>query len=346
MPTSLNLYETLLRQLEYAEMDANFKNLRTTADGASPMAGPGSAQAFTVGTLNITGLSSTGRINIGRDGFYTIIGAPSYGSVINFGCNSSTVDRNLLFGRIGSDGVLFEELARIIHSTGQMLIGSTAAVTANTKLEVAGGIGFSADNLYNIGSAAYRAAVIYAGTGTINTSDAREKTPVSPLTPAEIAAAKELAKEIGTYQFLAAVTEKGDKARRHVGMTVQRAIEIMATHGLNPLSYGFICYDKWDDVFVDHPAIAAVAAQAAQPGEYETRLVDEQVIVDGVAATIQRSVLTCIKEPIPAVEAVEATPARREQTQKAGDRYSFRPDELLMFIARGVEARLTALEKP
>lgn len=31
-------------------------------------------------------------------------------------------------------------------------------------------------------------------------------------------------------------------------------------------------------------------------------------------------------------------------TQTAGDRYAFRPDELLMFIARGFDARLEALE--
>jgi len=40
MATALNLYETLLRLLEYAELDANFKNLRTTADAAAPASNP------------------------------------------------------------------------------------------------------------------------------------------------------------------------------------------------------------------------------------------------------------------------------------------------------------------
>ncbi len=51
MSTTLYLYENLLRQLEFAEMDANFKNLRAIADGASPMAGPGGEQPFSCGAL-------------------------------------------------------------------------------------------------------------------------------------------------------------------------------------------------------------------------------------------------------------------------------------------------------
>ena len=131
------------------------------------------------------------------------------------------------------------------------------------------------DNARTLGKAALRWSVLYAGTGTINTSDAREKTTVRGLSSAEINAARALSAEIGAYQFLAAVAEKGaDVARLHIGMTVQRAMQIMTEHGLDPLRYGFICYDSWE----------------------------------------------------------------------CGDRYSFRPDELLMFVARGFEARLAALE--
>jgi len=104
-----------------------------------------------------------------------------------------------------------------------------------------------ADNsVSNLGQPSNRWNTVYAGTGTINTSDAREKTPVSKLTDAEISAAKDLGKEIGTYKWLAALQNKGDDARLHIGMTVQRAIEIMQSHALDPFAYGFICYDKWD----------------------------------------------------------------------------------------------------
>jgi hypothetical protein len=102
------------------------------------------------------------------------------------------------------------------------------------------------DNDHTLGTAALRFSTVYAGTGTINTSDARLKTAVRKLTDNEIQAAKLISKEIGAYQFLASVAAKGDAARAHIGMTVQRAIQIMRECSLDPLAYGFICHDEWD----------------------------------------------------------------------------------------------------
>ncbi|NWD74844.1 hypothetical protein HX890_12090 [Pseudomonas gingeri] len=159
------------------------------------------------------------------------------------------------------------------------------------QFRAAGHMQPGADNAYDIGSPSLRARVVYAGTGAINTSDAREKTDVRKLGANELGAAKELAREIGAYKFLHCVKEKGQDARDHIGMTVQRAIAIMQSHNLNPYGYGFICHDTWEagDVLDD----------------------------DGE-----------VREHIP-----------------AGDRYGFRMDELLAFIAAGFEARLAALEQ-
>ncbi|MGE8149812.1 tail fiber domain-containing protein [Pseudomonas vancouverensis] len=153
-------------------------------------------------------------------------------------------------------------------------------------------VGPGVDATYSSGHPSWRWSTVYASTGTINTSDAREKTPVRGLTDAEIAAAKVLGKAIGLYKWLAAVQDKGADARQHVGMTVQRAIEVMEEHGLNPFDYGFICHDTWE----------ATEAMHDEEGN-------------------------CVE------------PARA-----AGDRFSFRMDELLAFIATGFEARLSALE--
>ena len=90
--------------------------------------------------------------------------------------------------------------------------------------------------------------MVYAATGTINTSDARDKTEVKAFTDSEIEASKELSKEIGTYKWLESVKGKGDKTRTHIGFTVQKAIEIMEKHKLDPFAYGIICHDKWDDI--------------------------------------------------------------------------------------------------
>lgn len=179
-----------------------------------------------------------------------------------------------------------------------------------------------ADNTQANGAASARWSTVYAGTGTINTSDAREKTEVRALTDGEIAAARQLAQEIGAYKFLAAVTEKGADAREHIGLTVQRAIEILQANGLEPFNYGFICYDSWPQATVDHPAT------------YEQVPVTDS---DGNVTGYENGAL--IKE------------AWTEVTQEAGDRYSFRTDELNLFIARGqaaylaqLEARIAALE--
>jgi hypothetical protein len=165
--------------------------------------------------------------------------------------------------------------------------------TAGDRLFVlsSGSVRPSADNSASLGAASNRWSEVFAGNGTINTSDAREKTAVRQFTDNEIAAAKQLGSEIGMFKFLASVEEKGDSARNHIGMTVQRAIEIMTSHGLDPMAYGFICYDEWDDII--HQA---------------------------------------------------ATDTQEAVIQPAGNRFSFRSDQLLFFIARGFEARLSALE--
>jgi hypothetical protein len=114
----------------------------------------------------------------------------------------------------------------------------------------------SSDNTINLGSASRRFGTVYAGTGTINTSDAREKTIVQQFTQAEINASVAIAEEIGTFKFLDSIEQKGkDNARTHIGLTVQRAIEIMEQHGLDPFKYGFICYDEWEAEYETIPAL-------------------------------------------------------------------------------------------
>lgn len=171
------------------------------------------------------------------------------------------------------------------------------------------------DNAYSVGSGAFRYTTAFLSSGAISTSDAREKTPVRALTDKEVAAARDLAKEIGFYQFLSAVEEKGADARQHCGMTVQRAIEVLESHGLNPMSYSFICHNTWERETKQHPA------------EYE-----QIEVIDP-----ETSVVTYKQGPIKAQ-------AWTEVLSEAGDRYSFRSDGLLAFVAAGFEARLSALE--
>ena len=187
------------------------------------------------------------------------------------------------------------------------------------------------DNAHDIGQASLAYRTVYARTGAINTSDARLKCDFRDLAPAEIAAARDLARVIGIYRWRDAVECKGDAAREHVGPTVQRAIEIMQAHGLDPFGYGFICYDAWERQIVEHPAVEARPAVPTTDAMPEVLGENGAVITPAVAAS-------------PGYPAVEPRAAYTEVTVEAGDRYAFRYDELAMFIAAGQEARLAALE--
>lgn len=120
----------------------------------------------------------------------------------------------------------------------------------------------AADATYNIGSAAFRMLTVFAQTGTINTSDAREKYDVRALSENEIKAAVALSKEVKFYQWKDSVTKKGaDKARWHSGMVVQRAIQVMQSFGLDPFRYAFICYDQWPE----EPQVVGPGGEVMQP---------------------------------------------------------------------------------
>jgi hypothetical protein len=99
------------------------------------------------------------------------------------------------------------------------------------------------DNVTNLGNSANRWKEVFAGIGAINTSDAREKTPLTPLSPAELAAAKAIAQTIGMYRWLDP-SAYDDKV--HAGVTAQNVIDCMADFELDALAYGFVRYDEWD----------------------------------------------------------------------------------------------------
>lgn len=184
-------------------------------------------------------------------------------------------------------------------ATGAGIAFSTTAVGTTNRVDRwnisnAGIMYPGADNAYSIGNSSMRVSAVYAANGAIQTSDARLKSEVRKFTDNEIAAAKLLSKEIGIYSWLAKQVAEGENAREHIGLTVQRAIEIMESCGLDPMHYGFICHDEWE----------------------------EEDIIIGYEDDV--------------------TPIMGKK--EAGDRYSFRYDQLNLFIARGIEARLSALE--
>lgn len=215
------------------------------------------------------------------------------------------------------------------------------------------------DNAISLGAPGARWSVVYAGTGTINTSDAREKTPVRNLSTAELAAARDLAGEIGVYQWLTSIEEKGeDGSRLHIGLTVQRAIDVMESHGLDPWRYGFICRDDITR------KVKVTQTQTVQATEDVEEAYSEIEIRDGVPVQVQKTrivqqpkvvMIAVVDEdgrpverggepllhPVPVME---VRPVEVEIDEPAGDRLGFRYDQLTLFMLRGLLARVEALE--
>lgn len=101
------------------------------------------------------------------------------------------------------------------------------------------------DNTHSLGQAAYRWSVVYAGNGTINTSDANEKQQVRSLNDAEKATALQIKGLIKAFKFNDAVSAKSDKARVHVGAIAQEVEQAFKDNGLDPEHYGIFCRDVW-----------------------------------------------------------------------------------------------------
>jgi len=101
------------------------------------------------------------------------------------------------------------------------------------------------DNTISVGQASYRMTVVYATTGTINTSDQNEKQSIQSLTTAEMNVGKRLSSLIKTYKWNSSVEEKGDNARTHTGIIAQDVQQAFADEGLDATKYGLWCSDTW-----------------------------------------------------------------------------------------------------
>lgn len=255
-------------------------------------------------------------------------GNTAYGSGLDLYRSSTTMYRLLFSG--GSNA---NEMWGGHPDIGYQMFIHTGNASA---LPITGSLSPATDNAVSYGTAARRPTQLFAATATIGTSDAREKTPVRALTEAEYAVGLQLAREIGAYRWLEAVERKGEGAREHFGQTVQRAIEIFRSHGLDPFAYGAICYDAWGQETVEHPA--------------EHEQIEIPAVLDEQGNEV---------EPARYEQGALIREAWTEVTLEAGDRYSWRDSELfwLMIAAQQRQAdeqarqqeqilqRLAALER-
>ncbi|WP_270831354.1 tail fiber domain-containing protein [Aeromonas sp. QDB03] len=154
------------------------------------------------------------------------------------------------------------------------------------------------DNTTANGRNTARWATGYFATNIIVTSDSREKTPPSNIDDALLDIADEIS--INVWKWLESITKKGDKsARWHFGPIAQQVRDAFEKHGLDGCDYGLLCYDKWDDAFID--------------------IMETVTHEDG--------------------EVVERPTGGKIQVQWAGDRWGIRPDQCLWLIASAARRR-------
>jgi len=178
----------------------------------------------------------------------------------NYFANEVTLANNVSLSGLSSANVAIQ-LAKIDTSNnltyGDPNTSATYAVlnsgTNGIYLNVNGASRFQAtatvfrpivDNAYSLGVSSYRFSVVYAGTGTINTSDERLKQQITNDLAPELKAWAKV--NFCKYRFSDAVEIKGDGARWHIGVIAQQVKDAFESEGLDPFAYGLLCYDEWD----------------------------------------------------------------------------------------------------
>jgi parallel beta-helix repeat protein len=193
--------------------------------------------------------------------------------------------------KLSQDG-LYARVGPISSSTSLTLVTSN---TDQVRVGAEGDFFPMVDNSRTLGRSANRWSEVFAATGTINTSDTREKQQQRVLSDKEKSVAIELKSLIRVFKWNAAVEEKGDLARLHVGLMAQEVGNAFAEQGLDPHAYGVFCYDEWPETFEEIKS-------------WETEYDEEgNVTTEGGSRVIQ-------------------------EYKPSGNRYGIRYDQLLCFV--------------
>lgn len=100
------------------------------------------------------------------------------------------------------------------------------------------------DNGQSLGASTFRWSVIYCGTGSINTSDKREKKDIGDIPAEWLDAWGDV--QWQRFRFRDAVKAKGEEARWHLGLIAQQVQEAFAARGLDAREIGLLCHDEWE----------------------------------------------------------------------------------------------------
>jgi hypothetical protein len=184
------------------------------------------------------------------------LGTPSSGNLTN--CTFPTLNQNTT-GNAATATTATSATTAVNLSGGTLTTSSYTLTSSNNLMAFSAGSGNGffinssgaavapgADNVMSLGTSGFRWSTVYATTGTINTSDANQKTEIADLTAAELAVATRIKGLFKTFKFKDAVASKGTGARKHIGVIAQDVQAAFAAEGLNANDYGIFCSDVVD----------------------------------------------------------------------------------------------------
>ncbi|EHU2214547.1 TPA: phage tail protein [Acinetobacter baumannii] len=278
---------------------------------------------------------------------YQCTTAGSSGTVSPNHTNGTANDGTVTWTYIGSLATFIsmggsnQAYAQTFANTSDSSSSSTGSVVIAGGLGVAKSAYFGAtvapntDNLQNLGTSSKRWSSIYAGTGTIQTSDKNYKQEIAVLDEAEKRIALQCKSLIRKFKFKDAYNEKGQDARLHFGVIAQEVKAAFEAEGLNGFDYGVLCFDQWEaeyepiyaerEVENTYYVVVSTYEKINEKGEAET-VIEEIRISDAEVADHTKA------EPRTEIIKEEYDTGEKRIKSEAGSRYSIRYDELAMFI--------------
>ncbi len=136
---------------------------------------------------------------------------------------------------------------------------------------------FTESGKASLGNASYLWSQLFSSTGSINTSDEREKQDVAEYPDAVLDAWGKVT--FRQFLFRDAVEKKGEAARIHAGVIAQQVVEAFEKHGLDATRYGLLCYDKWEDEYETVEVEDAPAALDSEGNETPAKTHTEKRLV-------------------------------------------------------------------
>ncbi len=202
---------------------------------------------------NLLGLSTGGveRVRVdatGNFGLGTSSITAIWGRTMQVGDGSGASSISLLGTGAGTNGDGYiacpggTEFQVIARAATDLILGANDALRVRIA-STGGHVTPGADNAQNIGSGSFRWGTIFAGTGTINTSDERYKVlrEGGDLSDAEHRAWSAVRAIV--YRDKDSFERKGDAARLHIGYSWQAIQAAFEAEGLDPAHYGLWCED-------------------------------------------------------------------------------------------------------